>query len=43
MGASNGGKKVIPTPEQEAKAAAYYMEDGVTLAIPGTDSPSYLA
>jgi hypothetical protein len=35
MGASNGGKKVIPTPEQEAKAACYYMEDGETLAIPG--------
>ncbi len=35
MGASNGGKKVIPTSEQEAKAACYYMEDGETLAIPG--------
>jgi hypothetical protein len=35
MGASNGGKKVIPTPEQEAKAACYYMEDGETIAIPG--------
>jgi hypothetical protein len=35
MCASNGGKKVIPTPEQEAKAAAYYLEDGETLAIPG--------
>jgi hypothetical protein len=34
MGASNGGKKVIPTPEQEAKAACYYVEDGETLAIP---------
>jgi hypothetical protein len=38
MGAGNGGKKFIPSPEQEAKAAAYYMEDGVTLAIPGTDT-----
>jgi hypothetical protein len=35
MGASNGGKKVIPTSEQEAKTACYHMEDGETLAIPG--------
>jgi hypothetical protein len=35
MGQSNGGKKVIPTPEQEAKQGCYFMEDGETLAIPG--------
>lgn len=35
MGAGNGGKKFIPTPEVEAKAAAYYLADGETLAIPG--------
>lgn len=34
MGQSNG-KKVIPTPGQEAAAGCYYMEDGKTLAIPG--------
>lgn len=34
MGQSNG-KKVIPTPEQEAKNGCYFMDDGETLAIPG--------
>ena len=28
-------KKVIPTPEQEAKVGCYFMDDGETLAIPG--------
>jgi hypothetical protein len=35
MGQSNGGKKQIPTPEQEAKNGCYFMDDGETLAIPG--------
>jgi len=35
MGHSNGGKKQIPTPEQEAKKGCYFMDDGETLAIPG--------
>jgi len=34
MGQSNG-KRVIPTPEAEAAAGCYYMEDGKTLGFPG--------
>jgi hypothetical protein len=35
MGGSSNGKKQIPTPQAEAKAACYFMEDGKTLAVPG--------
>lgn len=34
MAAPSNGKKIIPTPEQEAKAACYFMDDGQTLGIP---------
>jgi hypothetical protein len=34
MSAPSNGKKKIPTPEEEAKAGCYFLDDGETVAIP---------